>query len=154
MVPIGTPSRSAAIWAKAVSWPWPLDSVPTATVTRPSLSKRTSAPSLGRATRGLEEAGDANAEQPATHLGGGAPRRDVGRVGARHGSIEIGDEAAGIDRHAERRAVRKAGDQILPSQLGRIATELAGGSLDAALDDVVGLGLAGAAIGIDRARCW
>ena len=31
-----TPSHSATHWAKLVSWPWPLDSVPTATSTRRS----------------------------------------------------------------------------------------------------------------------
>ena len=46
--------------------------------------------------------------------------------------------------------VRERGDQVLPPQVGGIAAEQARRRLDGALGDVVGLGLAGAAIGVDR----
>ena len=82
----------------------------------------------------------------------GPPRLEACRVGARHGGVEVGHEAARIDRHAHRRLVRERGDQVLPPELSRIAAEPARRGFDAALDDVVGLGLARAAIGIDRHR--
>ena len=44
---IGRPSRSAAICGKLVSWPCPLDCVPSASATVPSASKRTAAHSPG-----------------------------------------------------------------------------------------------------------
>ena len=43
----GTPRRSLTTWAKAVSWPWPFDWVPTATLTVPSSSKLIDAVSCG-----------------------------------------------------------------------------------------------------------
>ena len=42
---IGTPSSSAAIWAKIVWWPWPWVARPVATVTVPSTWTLTAAPS-------------------------------------------------------------------------------------------------------------
>ena len=42
-----TPSQSARIWAKLVSWPWPADSVPRTSSTRPAGSTVISARSRG-----------------------------------------------------------------------------------------------------------
>ena len=43
----GTPSASAATWANVVSWPWPAEAAPVATLTRPARSSLTVAPSKG-----------------------------------------------------------------------------------------------------------
>jgi hypothetical protein len=43
----GTPSHSLISWAKLVSWPWPLDSVPMTTSTTPWGSTVTMARSCG-----------------------------------------------------------------------------------------------------------
>ena len=95
---IGTPSRSAAIWAKAVSWPWPFDSVPTATDHRAVALEADLGAFVGRAARGFEEAGDADAAQPAARLRPRAPRLEARELGAHDGAVEIVDEAARIDR--------------------------------------------------------
>ena len=42
-----TPRRSATIWAKVVSWPWPCGEMPVVTVTVPLGSTRTVALSKG-----------------------------------------------------------------------------------------------------------
>ena len=44
---IGTPSSSAAIWARIVWWPWPWLDSPVATVTVPSTWTSIAAPSYG-----------------------------------------------------------------------------------------------------------
>ena len=103
-----------------------------------------------RTARRFEEAGDAETAQATSRAGFGAPRLEA--RGARHGGIEVGHEAAGVDRHAHRGPVRKRGDQVLPPQVRRIPAEHPRRRLDGALDDVVGLGLARAAIGVDRHR--
>ncbi len=106
---------------------------------------------VGRPARGLEEAGNAQAAQLAARLRLDPPRLETLGVGARHCLVEIGQEVAGVDRDdAEGRLVREQRDQVLPPELGGITAELARRRFDRALDDVVGLGLAGAAIGIDR----
>ena len=51
-----------------------------------------------RAARGFEEAGDAEAAQPAARGRLGAPRREAGAVAQRRAVVEIGGEAAAVDR--------------------------------------------------------
>jgi hypothetical protein len=103
-----------------------------------------------RAARSLQETGDAQPAQAAARLGLGAAGLEARDVGTGHGAVEIVDEAARIDGQAHRRLVREGGDQVLAPQLGGIETELARRRFDTALGDVVGLGLAGAAVGVDR----
>src|SRR5438045_1269674 len=54
------------------------------------------------------------------------------------------------ERQTHRGAMGKAANDVLAPQLERIHPELAGRDVDAAFDQVVGLGLSGAAIGVDR----
>ena len=49
--------------------------------------------------------------------------------------------------------VREAADQVAPAQRDRVEREPARGAIDEPLDQVIGLGLAGAAIGVDRHAC-
>ena len=105
---------------------------------------------VGRAARGLEEAGDADAAQPAARL---ASARRAAKPACRPRATarsRLSTKPPESIVHAHRRLVREGRDQVLPPELGRIAAERARRGLDAALDDVVGLGLAGAAIGVDR----
>ena len=85
---------------------------------------------VGGAARRLEETGNADAQQSPARLGCGTSCGKSLGVGARHGGIEIVDEAARVDGHAERCPVGKGGNQILPPELGGIAAELARGRLD------------------------
>ena len=97
--------------------------VPTATVTVPSLSKRTSAPSLG-APREVSRKQPTPMPRSRPCAFAAARRAAKPAVSARaSGGVEIGDEAARIDRHAHGGPVRERGDQVLPPQLGRIAAE-------------------------------
>ena len=64
--------------------------------------------------------------------------------------VEIGGEPAAVDGDAERTAIGKVADQIAPPQLDRVDAEPARRQLDQPLGQVVGLGFAGAAIGVDR----
>ena len=107
---------------------------------------------VGCAAGGFQETGNALSAQAPSCPGLGSTRLEVPHVPAPHGDIEAGHEVAGVDGHSHRGPVRKGGDQVLPPQVGRRPAEGTRRRLDGALDDVVGLGLAGPAIGIDRRR--
>ncbi|MFZ3236335.1 MAG: hypothetical protein WA184_13320 [Stellaceae bacterium] len=77
--------------------------------------------------------------------------RSVGQKLLRH-VLKVFDEPAGVDCNPERAAIREAVNHVAPSQLDRIETEAARGAVDKPLDQIIGLGLAVAAIGIDRHR--
>jgi hypothetical protein len=64
--------------------------------------------------------------------------------------VEIGGEAPAIDRDPEPAAIREPADQVTPTQCHRIKRKPARGKIDKALDQIIGFGLAGAAIGVDR----
>ena len=61
-------------------------------------------------------------------------------------------KAALLDRKPHRAGMGKPAKDVLAPQLQRIDAELARSEIDAALDQVIRLGLAGAAIGVDRRR--
>ena len=105
------------------------------------------------AARGFEIAGDPKAAQLAAPLGLGAPRREARVIGERQPLLEIFGELPFLDLHAERRAIGNALDDVAAAKLRRrlVPVSRAARSIKP-LDDVVRLGLAGAAIGIDRHR--
>ena len=105
-----------------------------------------------RAARGLEKAADPEPAQPTARRRTGAPRCVIGVASVRQRVIEIGGKAPAIDCHAERAAMGESGDHIAPAQAHRITADPARGDIDQPLDQVIGLGLAGAAIGVDRHR--
>src|SRR4051812_2023225 len=98
----------------------------------------------GRAARGFQETGDPKTAQPAAPrrlsppFGEAADRFMLGDI------VEIGHETAAIDLDAEAALVRKTADRIAPAQCDRIDPEPPRGQIDKALDQVIGLGLAGA----------
>ena len=104
----------------------------------------------GCAARGLEKAGDAEPAQPA------ALRRSLSPLGKAvisdplYHLPDIGGEASAIDCHPETAAIRKAADQVALAQRDRVDPQPACSMIDEPLDQVIGFGLAGAAIGIDR----
>ena len=104
------------------------------------------------AAGGFQEAGDAKpAQHPAT-LRAFAAAGETGPVCLLLGDVQIGDESAAVDQDAERAAIRERRDQVAPAKLERVHAELRGRAFDQALGQVIGLGLAGAAIGVDRHR--
>jgi hypothetical protein len=72
--------------------------------------------------------------------------------GERRRVVEIGREPPAVDGHPERAAVGELADQVAPTQARRGDREPAGGKIDQPLNQVVGFGFAGAAIGVDRHR--
>ena len=66
--------------------------------------------------------------------------------------VEIGGEASGIDRDPEPALVREAADQVAPAQRDRVEREPPRSAVHEPLDQVIGFGLASAAIGVDRQR--
>ena len=90
--------------------------------------------SLPRSRRGLSPSSKAVRQEPLRHL------------------VEIGGEASAIDRDPETAAIREMADQVAPAQRDRVERQPARGAIDEPLDQVIGFGLAGAAIGIDRHR--
>ena len=105
---------------------------------------------IGLAARGFEKAGVAEAAQPAP-LARALPAR-IESCRCRDRVIDRVRKAALLDRKPHRARMGKAAKDVLAPQLQRIHSELAGGDVDAALDQIVRLGLAGAAIGVDRRR--
>ena len=107
---------------------------------------------VGRAARGLEKAADAEAAQLAPCRRRGAACRKVRNLRLRRGIVEVGGKTAAIDCHAQRAAMREFGDQVAPAQAHRVGAEPQGRDVDQPLDHIIGLGLAGAAVGVDRHR--
>src|SRR6185312_325398 len=99
-----------------------------------------------RDAAGLDIAGEANAPQLAALLRRLAALREAGIVGLLHGGVEGGAEIAGVVVHDDRRLVRELGDEVDAAELRRAHAELARGRLHRALDQVAGLGPAGAPI--------
>src|ERR1700680_972588 len=103
-----------------------------------------------RAARGLEKTGDAEPAQLAAVRCGPAPsRKALGQDPLRH-LVEIGGKPSAIDRDPETAAIREATDKVPPTQRARVECQPARGAIAEPLDQVVGFGLAGAAIGVDR----
>ncbi len=105
---------------------------------------------VGLAARGFQIAGHAQAAQPAARGGGLPAGREAGAVGRGLGGIQVGGEAAAVDRGAEGVSIGERGDQVGAAQREGVAVQRARGGLDQALGEVVGFGLAGAAVGVDR----
>ncbi len=105
---------------------------------------------IGLAARRFEKAGVAQATQPAP-LARASPARIESRGGLDRVIDRVGKTAL-LDREAHRACMGKAAKDVLAPQLQRIHPELGGSNIDAALNQIVRLGLAGAAIGIDRRR--
>ena len=57
---------------------------------------------------------------------------------------------AGVVLQRDRRLIREVADEVAPAELRRVDLQLARRGLYQALDDVGGLGPAGAAVGVDR----
>src|SRR4029077_15257594 len=102
--------------------------------------------------RGLEIAGKPKSAQLTASLGLGAPRREALVIGERQPLLEVFGELPFLDLHAERRAIRDLADDVAAAKLGRRHAHLTCREIDQPLDDVIRLGLTGAAIGIDRYR--
>ena len=134
-----TPSRSAASWAKVVSWPWPWGEEPLRTSSRP-VRQELGLGGLEQATGALDVHAEAGAHDPL-------------RVGAALGlhellrELEAARVVARVVGPAERGLVGKLADQVAAPQLERVDGELAGGDVDRALHEVGGLGPARSAIG-------
>src|SRR6187551_3142780 len=96
---------------------------------------------IGLATRGFQKAGIAQATQPAP-LARASPARIESRGGLDR-MIDRMAKTALLERKPHRGWMRKASNDVLAPQLERIHSELVGCDVDAALDQVVRLGLAG-----------
>ncbi|HEX4617447.1 MAG TPA: hypothetical protein VH230_16220 [Stellaceae bacterium] len=103
-----------------------------------------------RAARRFEKTADPEPAQPAARSRLGAPRRETSVAGLRQRVVEIGGKAPAIDGHAERAAIGEGGDHIAPPQAHGVPAVPSGGDVDQPLDQVIRLGLSGAAIGVDR----
>ena len=107
---------------------------------------------FGRRCGDLEVAGEAVAAELAGGGGSFPSGGEAGPVGARQAGVEHGREVAAVVGQAGERRVgnRVRWDHVLAAERCRIAVGRAGGGVDQALHDVVGLGPAGAAVGADR----
>jgi hypothetical protein len=72
------------------------------------------------AAGGFEEAGKPDAAQQACGLRLSATLAKTLEIGERDRIVQIGGEAAAVDRHAHRRAVWKPADDVAAAQLDRI----------------------------------
>ena len=104
---------------------------------------------IGLAARGFEKAADAETAKPAALPGGAPACGEAYAVGCQEHRVEIVGEGAAVDRGAEGGAIGEGADEVAPAQFCRIHAELVRGLVDQPLDQVVRLGLAGAAIGVD-----
>jgi hypothetical protein len=100
----------------------------------------------------LNVAGQADPTQLALGLRGREPLDEIPIVGKLECLVEMGFVVARVVRQRHRRLVREGirGDEVLAAQIGRITPRLARCGLDDGLEQVGGLGLARAAIGVDR----
>ena len=73
-------------------------------------------------------------------------------LGCIDGEIDRVSKTALLDRQPHCRAMRKMAKDVLAPQFQRIHAELGCRDVDASLDQIIRLGLAGAAIGVDRRR--
>src|SRR5437763_3013384 len=103
-----------------------------------------------RAARRLKKTRDAEPAQPAARRSFLASRRKALAQDAPRHLIEIGGKPSAIDRDAESALIREMTDQVAPPQRHRIERQPARGMIDQPLAQVIGFGLAGAAIGVDR----
>src|SRR5580704_14416449 len=105
-----------------------------------------------RAARRFEKTANTEPAQPPALRRGLAPRGKAARSDPLRYLVEIGGEASAIDCHPETAAIRKTADQVAPAQLDRVERQPARRAVSEPFDQVIGFGLAGAAIGIDRQR--
>src|SRR5947209_1413383 len=99
-----------------------------------------------RAPRCFEKTRDAEPAQPAALRSFLASRRKALAQDAPRHLIEIGGKPSAIDRDPEPALIRELADQVPPAQRHRIERQPARGMIDQPLDQVIGFGLAGAAI--------
>ena len=110
-----TPSRSAITCANVVSWPWPVDCVPTASSTLPAGCTVTSTRSCGMPTGVSTIVRDADAAQLAAPLRLAPPRREALPVGGLDHALHVAGEIAAVVEQPAGGAVGQllARDQIL-----------------------------------------
>ena len=100
----------------------------------------------------FEKAGNADAAQQTGLLRLRAALAKAVAIGERNRLVQTGAEAAAVDLHAHRGAMRKPADDVAPAQFDGIDPGSDRCEVHQALDQVIGFGLAGAAIGVDRRR--
>ena len=118
---MGTPSFSATIWAKVVSWPWPWLWVPVNTVTEPVGLTRTLAALVethagaeradrgrGRDAAGLDVAGEADAAELALAFEARLAAGEIGVVGQLQRLVERRVVVAGVVHQRDRRLIGEA----------------------------------------------
>ncbi len=144
-----TPSRSAAIWANVVSWPWPCGDEPLRTSSRPVGSSSASAVSNSPPARSTYIPKPVPTTRSSSEWRSGSTSSSA--------QVEAARVVARVVGPAERRLVRELADEVAPAQLERVDPELARRDVDRALEEVRGLGPPGAAVRagghLVRARC-
>ena len=167
----GTPSSSATIWAKVVSWPCPCGSEPVVTTTLPvrwtrrSRFPRVRRPSLRRPVRSTSRA---RRRRPRRTWRGRCRAawcrcwRDCCLLLAKAAVADHLERlverrlvvAAVVRQHADAGVVGEIVrlDEVLAPHLGRIDPDLARDQIDDALDHEGRLGPARAAVGVDHRR--
>ena len=117
-----TPSRSAITCAKLVSWPWPVDCVPTASSTLPAAEHGDLDALVRDADRRLDIVGDADAAQLAALLAtrACAPAKPFQSAAVEH-ALHVAGEVAAVVEQPAGGAVGQllARDQVLLAQLRR-----------------------------------
>jgi hypothetical protein len=126
--------------------------VPSAKVTPPSASKETRATSPG-APRAVSRKHDR--PQPRSNPDSAERLRrafETLLVGDAQHIVEVGHEAAAIDLHAGGACDAEGRDQVASPEFDGVDARLLCRRIDETLDEIVCLGLAGAAVGVDRRR--
>src|SRR5207245_697586 len=155
---IATPRRSATIWAKAVSSPWPCGLVPVSTVILPDVSTRTvalSQPGMGVVLDGPTPAVSMKVEKPIPRWRPASRARralEVAKalvVAHRQRPVERRLVLARVVDEARRGAVREllGADQVAPADLSRVEAARARDGVHGPLEQVRRLRPPGAAIG-------
>ena len=116
-----TPSHSARIWAKLVSWPWPADSVPRTSSIRPSGSHGDLRALARRAGVQLDVVGDADAAVAAAPARLRPARLEPRPVGEGHGAVQRRRVVPAVVDEAERVAIRH-GRRRTPGCAGAAST--------------------------------
>ena len=142
-----TPSRSAITCAKVVSWPWPVDCVPTASSTVPRALHRDLDALVRDADRRLDIVGNADAAQLAALLRFAATRGKALPVGALQHALHVAGEIAAVVEQPARGAVGQllARDEVLLPDPHAVHAEPMRGEIDQPLQHQRRLRPAGAA---------
>src|SRR5690242_12711204 len=102
------------------------------------------------AAGGFKEASYAHAPPQALCFGSSSSLCKACMVGCLEDQLHIRLRITAIYRHPEGSLVGIASDQVQTPELNRIPARLMGREVNQSLDDIVGLGLTGATIGINR----